>query len=99
MPMILALFARWGVPERFRSALAWALASIVVIALMLALWALITRHDSKQQAIGATEQRNTDLTATVKNVEKANAAAEKVRRDPAAADDECMRNARNPADC
>jgi 4-hydroxybenzoate polyprenyltransferase len=54
--------------------------------------------DSSKDA-GATEQREADLTQTVNNVEKANAAAETVRRDPDAARAECLRNARNKANC
>lgn len=44
MTLLLALFARWGVPERFRAALGWALASIVVLAL---LWVAVSAYDRR----------------------------------------------------
>lgn len=48
---------------------------------------------------GATAQREANLSETVKNVEKANAAAENVVRNIDAGRAECLRNARNPSDC
>lgn len=50
-------------------------------------------------AEGATAQREANLSETVKNVEKANAAAENVVRNIDAGRAECLRNARNPSDC
>lgn len=44
MIFISAILARWGVPERLRAALAWALASIAVLVL---LWALTTLYDRR----------------------------------------------------
>lgn len=48
---------------------------------------------------GVTAQREANLSETVKNVEKANAAAENVVRNIDAGRAECLRNARNPSDC
>lgn len=58
-------------------------------------------EDAREKGVdaGATAQREANLTETVKNVEKANAAAETVVHDADAARAECLRNARNPANC
>lgn len=72
-------------------------AGVIVILAAAALW--LTAHDRNQQDIGATRQREADLTRTIENVDKANKAAERVRSDPDAARDDCLRHARNPADC
>ena len=53
----------------------------------------------KGEATGVTAQREANLSETVKNVEKANAAAENVVHNIDAGRDECLRNARNPSDC
>ncbi len=55
--------------------------------------------DKANQNVGAAVQREADLTATVQQVEKANEAAETVRRNPNAARADCLQDARNPADC
>lgn len=55
--------------------------------------------DKRNQELGATVQREKNVTATIKQVEKANEASETLRRDTGAAYDECVRNARNPSDC
>lgn len=80
----------------------WHIAMAVVALCLLA----FTLHrcavsDAREEGevIGATAQREANLNQTVKNVEKANAAAETVVRDPDAARGECLRNARNPANC
>jgi len=59
----------------------------------------VSRAHDEGATFGATRQREANLTETVKNVEKANAAAETVVRDADAARAECLRNARNPANC
>lgn len=48
---------------------------------------------------GRAEQRADDLTESANRVEKANAAAETVRRDPAARNAECLRHSRTPENC
>lgn len=55
--------------------------------------------DRSNQDIGAAVQRERNVTATIQQVEKANEASENLRRNTGAAYDECVRNARNPADC
>lgn len=74
-----------------------------VVALILAAFTLhrCAVSDARQEGevAGAAAQREANLTETVKNVEKANAAAETVVRDTDAARAECLRNARNPANC
>jgi len=76
---------------------------LIAIAGAIALWfginGLLDRLQDTAKDAGRTEQREADLTATVKQVEKANAAAETVRLDPDAARAECLRNARNKANC
>lgn len=72
---------------------------LAVIALFAGGGIWLHNRDVSNQDLGATKQRNADLERTVKNVEKANNAADEVSRNPDAARDECLRNARNPADC
>jgi len=48
---------------------------------------------------GRQEERATGLQETITRTERANDAAETIRRDPDARYDECLRHARNPADC
>jgi len=55
--------------------------------------------DKHNQQVGATVQREKNVTATIQQVERANEASETLRRDTGAAFDECVRNARNPSDC
>jgi hypothetical protein len=55
--------------------------------------------DKANQEIGATGERERTLTTNLEKTEKANEAADRLRRDPDAARAECLRNARNPADC
>ncbi len=77
----------------------WVLLAVAVI-LLLALMTLLSRcgQDEARDA-GATAQRESNLQETVRNVEKANDAGRDVRNDADAARAECLRNARNPADC
>lgn len=62
-------------------------------------WGAGSLYNRNQQDIGAVKQRNADLERTIRNVDKADKAADDVRRNPDAARDECLRNARNPSDC
>lgn len=55
--------------------------------------------DRANQTIGAAAERESQARKILHNLEKADAAAETVRRDTDAAHAECLRNARNPADC
>lgn len=48
---------------------------------------------------GASRQREQNATATIKQVEKANAASENLDRDADARRADCLRDARNPANC
>jgi len=48
---------------------------------------------------GKAAQRAENAEATLNQVEKANDASQDLQRDPGAARDECLRHARNPADC
>lgn len=81
----------------------WAHIAAGVVVLCLAAFTLhkcaVSDAHDEGVTLGATKQREANLTETVKNVEKANAAAETVVRDADAARAECLRNARNPADC
>lgn len=60
---------------------------------------LINKNAEQSEKAGAAIQRETNLNQTISNAERANNAAENIKRDPAAMDLECLRNARNPADC
>lgn len=57
------------------------------------------RAAKEAERAGAAIQRETNLNQTISNAERANNAAENIKRDPAAVNDDCLRNARNPADC
>lgn len=74
---------------------------LVVAGLVVLLFAQGAFRDALEQSVdlGRAEQRADQSDATLKQVEKANAASEKLRRDPDAARDGCLRHARNPADC
>lgn len=74
----------------------------IMVGLVLAYFAyaaVLDRMTDNAKQVGAVTQQNDNLTQTIRNVEKANDAAENVRRDPDAGRAECLRNARNPADC
>ena len=99
--MILALLSgAWSAFARLPRG--WHIA-IGVVGLCLAAFTLhrCAVDDAREagEATGAIAQREANLTETVKNVEKANAAAENVVRNIDAGRAECLRNARNPADC
>ncbi len=75
---------------------------LACIALMIAIAWFKGREeadDRNNQTIGATVEREKTQAATIQNIERANNAAEAIRRDPAARDAECLRYAKNPADC
>lgn len=78
----------------------WLLIGLAAVAALL--WWLSAAEKADDRAnreIGASVQREADLRETLSNVEKANEAAEAVRRNSDAARAECLRNARNPDDC
>lgn len=76
---------------------------LIAIATVTGLWfaytATLDRMTEQATEVGTVKQQNANLTETIRNVEKANVAAETMRRDPAASRAECLRNARNPEDC
>ena len=75
---------------------------VLAAALTLAgLWLREREHanDRANQTIGAATERDRQARAALNNLEKADAAADHIRRDRDAALAECLRNARNPADC
>lgn len=81
----------------------WLAAGIAALTLLVALWLWLSAReaadDRRNREIGATVERERAATATIKQVEKANAAADDLGRSSDAARAECMQNARNPADC
>lgn len=103
----LAILKFFGLSDRIAKKFApLALAALVLLLIGLAAWGLVTwlnareeADDKANQEIGATIQREGNLRATIQNVETANEAAETVARNPGAARAECLRNARNTADC
>lgn len=78
-------------------------AGVLAIAMLAALWMWLDAReqadDRRNQDIGATVERERSATATIKQMEKANAAADNLGRSSDAARAECLQNARNPADC
>jgi hypothetical protein len=103
MGFLIALFARWGLSATASRVLGYVVPGVLALAIVAALWAYFDRteraDDADNQTIGAAKERARTLDATFKQVEKANEAAETVRRDPARARADCLRDARNPADC
>lgn len=100
---MIAFFASLWASQRARKVVGYIGLGLAVIALLGALWAILSARenadDKSNQQIGATVEREKAATATIINVEKANAAAENVKHDSDAARAECLQNARNPADC
>lgn len=98
--MILSLWTAFArLPRGWHYLAAGVLAVAVLASIWLWLDAREQADDRRNQEIGATSERERAVTATIKQVEKANEAAETVRRDPAAARADCLQDARNPADC
>jgi hypothetical protein len=84
----------------------WAQAMALGGALILLLFTLdrCARHSMSALSRSATqagraEQRSGDLQKTITRTERANDAAETIRRDPDARYAECLHHARNPGDC
>lgn len=77
------------------------LAGIVVFLALAAigfrLWLGGERKEAAKDAV-ATERRE-QLEQTIERTERADNAAEEIRRNPDARNDECLRHARNPNDC
>lgn len=79
--------------------LRWLVLALAALAALFLLIALSRCGQDEARDAGATAQRESNLQETVRNVEKANDAGRDVRNDADAARAECLRNARNPADC
>lgn len=103
MIWIVTILGRWGVAERLRRPLGYLCLAVLALALLGALWAFLASRekadDKANQAIGAAAEHSKAAEQTIHNAEKANAAAENVRLNSDAARDECLHNARNPANC
>lgn len=99
MTFLIGLFSRMGLGPTLAKIASYGLP--VALALGAWLWfdARERADDKANQELGAAVQREADLRETVKNVEKANEAADLIRRDPARAHAECVRTARTPANC
>lgn len=79
-------------------------AGVLAVAALASLWLWLDARekadDRRNQEIGATVEREKSATATIKQVEKANAARDEVRNDIGSARyDQCLRTARTPALC
>jgi hypothetical protein len=101
--LVASLGALMGVRGRLQG-VAGALAALAALfAICGALWGLavfmLGRHDIAVATIAVSQERGAAAVQTLNQVEKANAAADQVRRDPVARDAECLRHARNPEDC
>lgn len=72
--MILALLARWGVPERIRKPLAYLTAAVVLIALLWAVWA-IWLHNHDKGVIERHEEKITKQVGAVSSEAAASASA------------------------
>jgi Flp pilus assembly protein TadB len=83
----------------------WWLLAVAALATALGLWLIAAERadDQANRRIGAAEQRQADLTATLERTEEAHAARAEIRdqdhgRSPARYD-QCLRTARTPANC
>lgn len=81
---------------RYWPAIVGAIGAGIVLILLLILFS--GAQDSARDA-GAAGERAASATTALNRTEKAHAAAEAVRSEPAARDAECLRHARNPDDC
>ena len=99
MGFLFALFARMGLGPLLSKIASYGLLAALVVGAWIWLDAREKADDKANQEIGGAVQREADLRETVKNVEKANEAADLIRRDPARAYTECLRTARTPANC
>lgn len=77
----------------------WLWIGLAIAAAVFAVLIYLGNRDDKNRTIGATEQRNVNLESTLDQGRKADAAADKIKRDADAARAQCMLDARNPADC
>lgn len=97
---LLSLFGvKEALAKRFAPLAAIALGLLLVGLAVLAFNLWLDGRDTRNQEIGATVQREGDLRATIERVEKANEAAAKVERDPAARRAGCLRHSRTPENC
>ena len=96
MTFILSIIARWKALVPLGRVLGYIGTAVALVALLWLVWGRIS-HGIEEK--GAIKQRNADMERTIENADKANKAAERVARDPDAARAECLRHARNPADC
>lgn len=78
-------------------------ALLVLIGLVAALWGYFDRKDERRiekvEAGGVNKERTATAVETIHKVEKANEARNAVRERNDAWVAECLRHARNPADC
>jgi hypothetical protein len=96
--MFLATLPRW---------LKWTAVALVTVVLVgvliLSLREQERADDSRNQEIGAGEQREANQAATIRNVEKANEARDEIGKAGTAGDavrfEQCLRTARTPASC
>ncbi|WP_132468728.1 hypothetical protein [Novosphingobium sp. ST904] len=100
---MIELLTRLGLTGRVHRVLA---AIALAAACLALLWLWARSHDEKQQAAGASAQREGDLRETINRAEQGNAARVEIqdafnRGDgrSAAVYDQCLRTARTPANC
>lgn len=99
MGFLIAIFTRIGLGPTLAKIASFGLLAALAVGGWLWFDAREKADDKANQEIGGAVQREADLRETVKNVEKANEAADLVRRDPDRAHAECLRTARTPANC
>lgn len=83
---------------------AWALAVAALLLLLAFALDRCARHatsamQERAAQAGRADQQANDLRDTISRTERANDAAETIRRDADARHVECLRHARNPQDC
>jgi len=100
---MIGLFANLAASGSVRTIARWVMAGALVLALCGLVWALIVdrigKIEQSGREAGGAIQREANLNDTLDRKEKADAAAENVRRDADARRADCLRDARNPDDC
>lgn len=99
---LIPLFVRWGLSGRLAKLAAYVTTALAVVALLGGLWLWLSAReeadDKANQDIGGAVQREADRTETIKRIERANDAEDKLSN-PDARRDGCLRHSRTPANC
>lgn len=99
MTWIVALFARLSLPAWLQKAMPYLLLVGLIGALWLWLSARENADDKRNQEIGRDIERAESVAHTLDQLEKADAAEQKLDSDPVARRDNCRLHSRTPENC